>query len=90
MWSVSLLFLEIFWLCHVACETLVSQLGIESVTLALGAQSLNHWTAREVRASLLKALKNPGTRFTSYCWDSSNQPSQKHEESWRVTVHKDP
>lgn len=40
-----------FWPCHVACEgmwDLVSWLGIEPKPPALGAQSLNSWTAREV------------------------------------------
>ena len=69
-----------------ACETLISQLGIESMTLALETQSLNHWIAREVQASHLKELKDPGTRFPSYCWDSSIQPSQKQKESWKVAV----
>ena len=33
---------------HVACGTLVSQLGIEPETDALEMHSLNHWMAREV------------------------------------------
>ena len=38
----------IFWLCHAACGILVSWPGIEPAPPALEAQSLNHWTMREV------------------------------------------
>ena len=37
-----------FWLCCVACGILVPQPGIEPAPPAVEAQSLNHWTAREV------------------------------------------
>ena len=37
-----------FWLYHTACRILVPQPGIEPLPLAVEAQSLNHWTAREV------------------------------------------
>ena len=37
-----------FWLCHAACGILVPRPGIKPVSPALGAWSLNHWTAREV------------------------------------------
>ena len=48
-----ILFLFYFWPCPcgvhcVACGILVPQPGIEPVPPALGAQSLNHGTAREV------------------------------------------
>ena len=38
-----------FWLHCVACEVLVPWPGIKPVFPALEAQSLNHWTAREVQ-----------------------------------------
>ena len=38
----------IFWPRCTACGILVPRLGIKSTTLAVEAQSLNHWTAREV------------------------------------------
>ena len=38
----------LFWLCQAACGILVFWPGIEPMTPALEAQSLNHWTAREV------------------------------------------
>ena len=41
--------LAFFWSCHEACKILVPLLGIGLVPLALEAQSLNHWTAREVQ-----------------------------------------
>ena len=41
-----LLFFFSFWLCHVACEILVPQPGIEPEPPALEVQNLNHWTAR--------------------------------------------
>ena len=43
----TLLFLFIFWLFHRAYGILVPQSGIESVTPAVEAWSLNHWTIRE-------------------------------------------
>ena len=39
---------KFFWPQHVACRTSVIQLGIELMPLAVEAQNLNHWTAREV------------------------------------------
>ena len=43
-----------FWPCHVTFGILVPQPGIEPVPPAVEAQSLNHWTAREVpRTELL-------------------------------------
>ena len=39
---------------RVACGILVPRPGMEPVPSALGVQSLNHWTAREVRKSILK------------------------------------
>ena len=42
------MYLFIFWPCHVACEILVPPPGIEPVPPTLVAQSLNHWTAKEV------------------------------------------
>ena len=36
------------WPSRIACEILVPQLGMELKPLALEAQSLNHWTTREV------------------------------------------
>ena len=55
-----------FWPRHAACRILVPQPGIEPVPTALGAQSLNHWTAREVPAYPTSVCyhsisrKNPG------------------------------
>ena len=37
-----------FQLYHVACKILVSRLGIEPIAPAVGDQSLEHWTTREV------------------------------------------
>ena len=37
-----------FWLCCVARGILVPRPGIEPAVPALGAWSLNYWTAREV------------------------------------------
>lgn len=46
-------FLFFFGPCHVACRMLVSRPRIEPSPLSvLGAQSLNHWTAREVSGFL--------------------------------------
>ena len=40
--------LLLFWLCHVTCGILVPQPRIEPAPLTLEAQSVNHWTAKEV------------------------------------------
>ena len=48
------------WLHHAACRVLVPRSGIESMPPALGVQSLNHWTAREV--PLLQFWKMRNTR----------------------------
>ena len=37
-----------FWLHRAACGILVHRRGIEPMPPAVEAQSLNHWTAREV------------------------------------------
>ena len=42
-----------FWPHHVACGILVPQPGIKPVPPALGVQSLNHWTSREVHLPIL-------------------------------------
>ena len=43
----------LLWPRHVAGRILVPRPGIESVSPAVGAQRLNHWTAREVPVVLL-------------------------------------
>ena len=40
---------SLFWPHHAACGILVPQPGIQPIPLALGVQSLNHWTARTAR-----------------------------------------
>ena len=40
--------LYFFRLCSVACGILVLQPGTEPMLPVLGAQSLNHWTTKEV------------------------------------------
>ena len=42
-----------FWLYCTACEIIVSLPGIEPVPSALGAQSLSHWTTRNIFSWLL-------------------------------------
>ena len=41
-------FVFIFWPCRAACGILFPRPGIKPLTPAVEAQSLNHWTAREV------------------------------------------
>ena len=48
LWGFFLFFFFNFWPRCLACGILVPRPGIEPVSLALGAQSLNHWTTREV------------------------------------------
>ena len=45
-----------FWSCLKACGLSCPQ-GIESAPPALGVQSLNHWTTKEVPVSLPKKKK---------------------------------
>ena len=45
-----------FWPCHVACGILVPQPRIEPMLPATEAQSLNHWTTREVRCMVFDFL----------------------------------
>ena len=47
-WSIVELIKKIFWLLCMPCRILVPQSGIEPMPFALTAQSLNHWTTREV------------------------------------------
>ena len=49
-------FFLIFWPRHAACGILVPQPGIKPTPPALEAQSLNHWTAREVLEILFLML----------------------------------
>ena len=46
--TVLLLFNVFFSSCHKACGVLAPRPGNEPAPPALGKQSLNHWTAREV------------------------------------------
>ena len=57
-------YLFIFRTCCVACEILVPQPAIEPLPPASGAQSLNHWTAREVPDHSLnfKSKTTPSSR----------------------------
>ena len=47
-----LLFIYV-WPCHTACRILVPRPGTEPVPPAVEAQSLNHWTTREVPSRVL-------------------------------------
>ena len=63
-----------FWSCCVACGTLVPRPGIKPVPLALGAWSLNHWTAREVpTASISSKILCPSVHGT---WVNRNTKQQ--------------
>ena len=58
----------IFSPCCATCRILVSRLGIKSVPPALEAQSLNHWTTREVSGNVsLKKKKLFMTVLYLYC-----------------------
>ena len=37
-----------FWPCHAVCRILIPLPGIKPVPPALGPQSFNHWTARDI------------------------------------------
>ena len=50
--SYFLFFCFIFWPCCMACRILVPWPGVNPRPPALGAQRLNHWTAREAPVSL--------------------------------------
>ena len=56
---MNFLFCFVFWLHCAACGILVPQLRIKPAPPALEAQSLNHWTTREVPiTSILKIRKS--------------------------------
>ena len=60
----------IFWLHHTACGILVPGTGIESVSLALEAQSLNHWTTVEVPNACLSPVSSCPPHYStpgSFC-----------------------
>ena len=57
---VNILFFFFFWPHGAACGILVPRPGIKPVPPALEAQSLNHWTAREV-LSVVFLKDRPGT-----------------------------
>ena len=46
--TANILLFFFFLLCHRACRILVPQPGIKPMPSAVEAQSLNHWTIREV------------------------------------------
>ena len=46
------------WPCCLACGILVLRPGIEAMLPAVEAQSLNHWTTREILSSLLLKLQS--------------------------------
>ena len=52
-------FFFFFWLCHMACGTLVPQPGIQLVLPAVEAWSLNHRTTREVPPRLVLCSCSP-------------------------------
>ena len=70
--SPTLPFKKKFWLCPVACKILVSQPGIKPMPpplLWLRAQSLNHWTTREVPPHFLLLISS-----TREPWNWQNSP----------------
>ena len=54
-----------FWPCYAAPRILVPQPGIDPLTHAVEAQSLNHWTIREVPRVVFKCIKS-NTNKTNY------------------------
>ena len=56
--------LMVFGLCHPMCGILVPQPGVEPLPTAVGAPSLNHWTARE--SLILKKWPKQSAFYTSY------------------------
>ena len=56
-------FFKIFWLFCAACGILVPQPGIEPVSPAVEAWSLNHWTTREGPVLFLFEFAQPVTQL---------------------------
>ena len=50
--SLLVFLLLVFWLCPMACRTLVLQPGMEPAPPAVEVQNPNHWTASEVTKNL--------------------------------------
>ena len=59
-----------------ACRILVSQPGIEPVLPIVEAQSLNHWTAREVSLQLWKAEVIPHSPTPSHFLSAESLPPE--------------
>ena len=66
-----LLFKNVFWLHHEACRILVPRPGIETVSIALEARSLNQWTAK------ISPFHNSGRKWTNASWHQVRNPHPK-------------
>ena len=68
----------VFFFCGAACGILVLQPGIKPVPPAVGARSLNHWTARDVPAeSSLSVCVSQGecaSLYTHVCFSVCVSP----------------
>ena len=78
----SRLILFVFWSCRAACGILVPRPGIEPAPPALEAQSLNHWTTKEVLkvGSLMSHL--PGTRSFSVVLGKRSTACEDRDGGW--------
>ena len=70
--------------CCAVCGILVLQPGIEPMSPALGAQSLNHWTAREVPTLTVLYLIFKFLNYISLSYESTaHHKPPKSWEPWR-------
>ena len=85
----------VFWLCCVARGVLIPRPAIEPALPALGAQSPNHWTTREVPpfhflndvfwwTGVLNFDEVQFINLYGYCWVQSKK-SLPGSRSWRVS-----
>ena len=59
LYFIKLLYLFIFLsLSHLACEILVPLPGMEPVLSAVEAQSINHWSTRDIPRMIFKSNEN--------------------------------
>ena len=74
--------LAFFLLHHPTCEILAPELGIQPASHGLGAQSLNHWTAKEVPQIADSWVQLWTVSGSIYCQGSSSCDVKIAPSSW--------
>ena len=78
-------FLSFFFLLyHAAFGILVPQVGLKPVSLAVEAQSPNHWTTREVRKRRASSIKQLRMHSKRTCFQPQTLHTRKNEPVLRT------